>query len=349
MNKVYFFRFICLFLLVLAQAGLPAAASAEDLAAARSYLVAGDVWAAKRVAQELLRTNPGNVEALRLDADCSVQLGRHRQAITMYRRAVDLAPADVRLRSALSASLRQRSQYHEAEQQARKAISLDPPFAGGYYELGRLRISQKRRPEAIRELLQASKLDPQNVDILEDLGNLYQEEKQLYKAAKAYSFALQIEKRVSLYNSLGVVYRTLGDVGQATRQFEQAVKLDESDATALNNLGFAEMQKGELDAAVSYFSRAVKAQPRDATSYFNLADAYEARGDSARAIENYRQALAMNPKFAIAHNNMGFVFESTGRLQDARVAYQRALRLEPKNQVFIRNVRNIEKKLARKK
>ena len=59
-----------------------------------------------------------------------------------------------------------------------------------------------------------------------------------------------------VFNSLGIVQATLGNLAAATASFTDAVRLDPRSITAHSNLGRALQQQGKTNAAQSEFAAA---------------------------------------------------------------------------------------------
>jgi len=96
---------------------------------------------------------------------------------------------------------------------------------------------------------------------------------------------------------------------EAARLFEQAAKLNPSDAGAQNGLGNVQHMLGNLDAAIAAYRRAIKLAPGYAAAWHDLAAACEAKmhADPAHA-EKWRKAAleAWRKTYALAPEDPGF-------------------------------------------
>ena len=87
-------------------------------------------------------------------------------------------------------------------------------------------ISNKVAQE-INELERGISLNPENVEELIRLGNLYFDTEQPEKAIMAYNKALEIDpNNPDVLTDLGVMYRRKGQPSEAIKAFDKAIKLD---------------------------------------------------------------------------------------------------------------------------
>ncbi|MBX9879420.1 MAG: tetratricopeptide repeat protein [Candidatus Obscuribacterales bacterium] len=90
----------------------------------------------------------------------------------------------------------------------------------------------------------------------------------------------------------------------AIKHFDQAIKLDPTQAIYYRNRGAAYGQLGEHYKAIEDFKEAVRLEPRYAGNYFNLGQDYYATGQYAKAAEMYQKTLDISPSHKGAQNNL---------------------------------------------
>jgi len=101
------------------------------------------------------------------------------------------------------------------------------------------------------------------------------------------------------------------------------------DAMAAMNAGVAMARSGELGSATKLFEQAVAAHPTSPEANNNLAQARALAGRYEEAVEYYRRALAVDPDLMGASYNLGVALEHLGRRKAALAAYRDALRVNP--------------------
>jgi len=128
---------------------------------------------------------------------------------------------------------------------------------------------------------------------------------------------------------LGVEAAQRGDLPEAERLLERAVRVAPGLAQAHNNLGNLRLMQGRPDEAIALYRRATRLDPGNAKAHFNLGAALTRAGDLEEAAESYRRSIALEPDRAEAHERLGAVRRRQGRLEEAALGFGRALELDP--------------------
>jgi cytochrome c-type biogenesis protein CcmH/NrfG len=113
-------------------------------------------------------------------------------------------------------------------------------------------------------LLAKLKTDPQNADLLLQVGKIYNSTHQFKEAAEYYEKSLQLNpKDVATRTELASCLYYSGDVDAAITQLQQAVKDDPGSANSLFNLGLIRW-KGKKDAngALAAWQQLLKSNPK---------------------------------------------------------------------------------------
>jgi tetratricopeptide (TPR) repeat protein len=102
-------------------------------------------------------------------------------------------------------------------------------------------------------------------------------------------------KNAVLSNKVGIAYHQLGDLDNAKRYYERAIKLDRLYAEAHNNLGTVHYANRSYGNATKSYERALALTPNAATVWTNLGTAQFARKKYAEAVRSYQYALELDP------------------------------------------------------
>jgi cytochrome c-type biogenesis protein CcmH/NrfG len=113
-------------------------------------------------------------------------------------------------------------------------------------------------------LLEKLKGDPNNKDLLIQVGNLYEATHQFKEAAAYYDKALQIDpKNVPIRTQMASCLYYNGDVDGAISQLQQALHYDPKDVNSLFNLGMIKWQgKQDSKGAVAAWQQLLKSNPQ---------------------------------------------------------------------------------------
>jgi tetratricopeptide (TPR) repeat protein len=170
--------------------------------------------------------------------------------------------------------------------------------------LGEFLFSQDRLEEAAAHFRAALAIRPDGLVANLNLG-AYEDRRGNWPAAlERYeivaSHSADVSLRATAYDSLGFVYRQMGQSMKAKQCFETALRLAPDRTRAMVGLGLVAQDSGDLAEAVRQFSLAVAVQPTEVT-YLLLAQAFEQEGhaDEAKAIY---QRVARSPNLSEAQN-----------------------------------------------
>ncbi len=119
--------------------------------------------------------------------------------------------------------------------------------------------------------------DPQNLDLISELFNIY---RQLGERAKMYGLAdrlLALKQDARTFHTVGKLYLDDGEPAKALEYFRQAMQQPDVQEIARElyyNAGIAEQQLGRLSNARTYFRRALQADPNFGKAYISIGDLY---------------------------------------------------------------------------
>lgn len=127
--------------------------------------------------------------------------GRYNDAITILSKADAMKPGDTTLHSLLANSYQKQGaadlkskQYAKAVSDLTKAAEYNQKDGAIYYNLGTAYIFLNKYDEAEKALMRARELLPNNPDILDRLGFIYEKRKQYAKALDTYQKAYQLKR-----------------------------------------------------------------------------------------------------------------------------------------------------------
>jgi serine/threonine protein kinase/tetratricopeptide (TPR) repeat protein len=151
-------------------------------------------------------------------------------------------------------------------------------------------------------------------------------------------------KAVELDNQMPAAYVTLGWVHDATgkhdlalQEFQQALRLDRLNATAMRGLARAYERSGRIDDAEATFQRAVALRPNDWDIYSSYGGFCRRQGKYTQAIAQYQQALQLTPDNAQVLANLGGAYVDTGDPKQypmAEQSFQRSIAIAPSYEVY---------------
>jgi Flp pilus assembly protein TadD len=119
-------------------------------------------------------------------------------------------------------------------------------------------------------------------------------------------------------------------VREAIAEYEQRVRLADSDPAAHSDLGTALVANNDFARGVPELRRAIQLDPARAAFHSNLGYALQIQGDLPGAIAEYRQALHLDDKLASAWINLATALARNPATRgEARAALLRAKAIDP--------------------
>ncbi len=171
---------------------------------------------------------------------------------------------------------------------------------------------------------------PGDAALQERVGNDLAAVGEVAEAIRHLEAAVRIEPdRASAHYRLGTALTMAGRTGDAMASYRRVLELDPDFVEAHNNLGGLLHLSGDLEAAALHYRRTLALDPAHANAHFNLGGILLDAARFAEAEAEFRGTLAARPDFADAHVSLGRALAGQGRITEAVEAYRAALRLNP--------------------
>lgn len=199
--------------------------------------------------------------------------------------------------------------------------------------LGNSLIQQGDLRAGLGKLIEASKLDPENADIHNELGLAYSNLRAFQKSIVHFNKALSLQPDFpEAYNNLGTLYLLLKKWDLAIDCFQKASSylLYKTPHFAQNNMGLAYHNKGDYQKAIEHYQKAVELFPSYSPCYENLARTYEAMNNWEPAIEAYKKSIDYDPGYPVSHLNLARLYLKLNRADEAVIELKLTIELDPK-------------------
>jgi Flp pilus assembly protein TadD len=220
----------------------------------------------------------------------------------------------------------------EAISNFRRCLEINPGYAEAYNNLGNALLQKGQPDEAIVEYGKALEINPRLDQIYRNMGNILLEKGELDPAVTAYRKALEMSPgNIAGRNGLGEALFRKGEMGQAAVEYGRVLALDPDNERAHDGLGLVLARQGRTDLALVEYRKALASDWHQADTHSHFADALMQEGLVDEAISHYREALAIDPTLAGAHNNLGIALARQGRLDEAIGQFEQALEVNPKD------------------
>jgi len=169
-----------------------------------------------------------------------------------------------------------------------KPDGRQPDFVGSIGEI--LKKGQYLDGSLLLELFLSN--DPDNTDLLYNLGMAYSDQNILDRAVTLLTQLVQLAPdHINAHVALGVALLRQGKDEEGVRELELAVKLSPENIWARRDLGVGLIRLGRFAEAESHLLEATKIDPKDQSAWFGYGQALEALGKVKDADQAYIQAI----------------------------------------------------------
>jgi cytochrome c-type biogenesis protein CcmH/NrfG/mono/diheme cytochrome c family protein len=148
------------------------------------------------------------------------------------------------------------------------------------------------------------------------------------------------------YN-LGAMLQARGQLPDALKEYEQALRIRPEDASANNAIAGVTLATGHPAAAVGYLQAALRSRPDYFDAHYNLGTALAMQNDFAGAVEQFGAAVRLNALDANAEANLGAALGETGKWKEARVHLEKALSIDPNLALARDNLEQVKQNLPK--
>ncbi|MBI5021214.1 MAG: tetratricopeptide repeat protein [Ignavibacteriales bacterium] len=290
--------------------------------------------------------------------------GKHRDAVYNLRKAYQLKPNEVGIRSNLAKALASIGEYDEAldhynwllkkvkpdprlylrignvhADEGRydeavvyflKSIELDSSNAFTHCQLGEVYIYQGKYIEAKQECTRALQIDSTYAEAHNILGVLAGKQQQYDLALDEFSEAIRLDSLNSdYYTDLGVLYDKMNQFSNSEYAYKKAIALNQNNLDACFNLGLIYGKQKKYHEAEDQWRRIILIDTVSINVRMNLAMLYEVQDKKIQALDQYVKIIRMEKKNAVAYYFAGILFEKLNKLSEAEEHFRGAIKIAP--------------------
>lgn len=229
-----------------------------------------------------------------------------------------------------------RLRQHERAYDAFVSVPAASPLRGFGLAQGGLMLQRlERHAEALQTLRAAAAVLPDDLRVVEALGDVLRMQKNWAEAARVYSSGLALIGRPLAsdwrwFFMRAVAYERGGQWPLAEADLKQALAFSPDNPQALNYLAYTWADRGErLEEARVMLEKAVNLAKNDGHIVDSLGWVYYRLGRYEDAARELERALTMVPGEAVVNEHLGDVYWRLGRQREAVFKWRQALDLKP--------------------
>ena len=204
-----------------------------------------------------------------------------------------------------------------------------PVASGDMNKRGLSLLSLGQKQEAISSFLEALRMNPDDCEAHNNLGDAHKAQGKLDEAIREYQEALKIAPDQSVaHSNLAKAYQAQGKSDEALREHQCVLRLRADYSWAHVDMGNVYKAQGRLDEAVREYREALRINPNYGRAHSRMGDAYKAQGKLDEAIREYREVLTMDPDDPKGHGHRALAraYQAQGELDEAVREYREALK-----------------------
>jgi tetratricopeptide (TPR) repeat protein len=135
---------------------------------------------------------------------------------------------------------------------------------------------------------------------------------------------------LSFLNSRGLAYFQISLYDESLKDFNQALKIDSSNPSAIAGIGGCYLHQNNIEKALDYFNRAIELDKENAWAIASRGQTYGAMGKYEEALQDFKRAIEMDEKNASMVASRGQTYRSMGKYDEALQDFNRAIGLDEK-------------------
>jgi tetratricopeptide (TPR) repeat protein len=261
---------------------------------AELYLRTGRVRDAVLSAQEILKTEPNNLEAHKL-------LGRvYLQSLGNVQNG---GPSEKVLQLAIA-------EYS-------KIVELQSNDIESRLLLGQLYTLAHDTPHAEEQFKAAQRIDPSSEDVVLNLARLYSDSGDMAHAIAVLSAVPADDRSAKMDYALGMSYDQLKQNKNAIDAYSKAFDMEPDNLDAERGLAQALLNDNQLGAALKHFEAISVADPQDAQTYLRIAEIQRRQGHYELALTTLKKAKALASDSLEIGFNEALIDDSLGHYDEA--------------------------------
>ncbi len=321
---------------------------------------------AENLYRQILETAPQNPDVLNLLGLVAQAKGIHNEAVELFYKAVCEAPTHAPFYFNLALSLDLWDKPHEALDNYRKALKIDPGIKEAWNNIGTLCQKLGQAAEAETAYRRAAALDSEYAEPRVNLARMNNDLSELKALAKRFPhdalslyFLADEHYRTGEYDLAaeyaaqaaanaptdaeikilsGLICLAQENTAEARICFQKALALDPRSVPALVNLANLETAAGEYETAEKHYKRALELSPQNLDAHINYADMLYRQKRLPEALEEYRTAVVIDPGIPEISNNLGVILKDIGEYEEALGLFFNAFNQRPETGEFSVNI-----------
>ncbi|MCZ6559974.1 MAG: PEP-CTERM system TPR-repeat protein PrsT [Gammaproteobacteria bacterium] len=313
-------------LLLTAIASNPEESQPQEMLA-RAYARQGDGPRAERTIREAVRLAPENLRTLTAAGETMLDLGKFREALGFYRRAVEISPQSGIAYYNLSRAQMALGARTDSRASLEKSIELDPNAMSAPMVLAVMEMRDGYPEKALEITDKLREKHPENPAVYAMEGDVLMALDRMDEASRAYrrAYAIRPVSPVAIR-----AYQAGSQAGKTDSHdlLESWLADNPDDGTVITILAQYHQAQGDTDLAKRGYQRAIEINENNFMAMNNLAWMYFEAGDN-QAESLARKAVELAPESGPVVDTLGWILLESGQFEEGTRRLEAAAELSP--------------------
>jgi len=296
----------------------------------RYYRKTGNTGQALKIAEEMIRIQPQNVNLLLKYANNQKALNRLDIAISTFKKIVEIKPE---LPSAWSGLGRLQYLYHQydsAKKSFKKVLEIDADNLIATVILIQIDIKAKQFEAAKKKAKKLQKVHPGNPAGFDMLGDVYIGLNDPKNAIKQYQYAVNLKYSSEIYVKLHSAYNLNNQVDKGFDLLLEWIEKTPNDYELKELLAITYQRRKDYLKAIDLYEEIIKAYPNNDRALSNLA-LVNLKLNRPMSVEYAEMAFNVNPESTRNKDTLGWVLLKNYNLEKALELLKEAVDGSPGN------------------
>lgn len=230
-------------------------------------------------------------------------------------------------------------QYNEAITEAKMILEVDSLNSRANFNMGQAYIGLLKYPEALKVFSHANQLDPENITILNAIGETWSALGAINNAINIYYKIIQLDS-TNYYGfiQLGKLYQRKNDFLRAIPIYQYLASIDSTNFYYYKQLGICFEKIDDPESAAYYLDHALAFNPRDVGIYPMLANIYIKFSDFQGAIDLLATGLEQDSTHATMIKVKSYAHVLAHQNRPAITGFQKLLEMGDSSQFVFKYI-----------
>ncbi|NIM14454.1 MAG: sulfatase-like hydrolase/transferase [Candidatus Aminicenantes bacterium] len=222
-------------------------------------------------------------------------------------------------------------EFDKAIEVLKKILETDPNIVDGILQLGNVYARKQMYEEALKYYYEVLNQKPDyNAAMINVVGSLRRLGRYDKGIEEAKRFLKTFPNDHTIYNEMGDLYIAKEKYDKALEIFNISLGIEKVNPKALHEIGVVYIIRKDFQQAKTFLDRVLEINPDFRKLHFHLAQVEEAKGDVDKAIGHYKKELDNHPKDFKAAYNLAEILVKRREYEEAVKYYRQAIDSNPK-------------------